>query len=227
MNNLNLRAKTILEIFVSFRRRLLMRRHFLCIFLVVVALISTSASMGYGQDPKRILSVEAFDMLNTVPDTYLVDIRTQAEYQFVGHPFKAYNFPYLFFTTTFAKDDEKPSYQLAKNKVFLEQISKVFKKTDNLLLLDRDGTRSAQAAKELLTAGYKNVFDVHDGFEGSEFPAFEDPNKHKYYRQLAKRNNIYGFEHRRHSGWQFWGLPWTYDMDPKYVYPPDLGIPQK
>ena len=227
MNNLNPRAKTILEIFVSLRRRLLMRRHFLCIFLVVVALISTSASMGYGQDPKRILSVEAFDMLNTVPDTYLVDIRTQAEYQFVGHPFKAYNFPYLFFTTTFAKDDEKPSYQLAKNKVFLEQISKVFKKTDNLLLLDRDGTRSAQAAKELLTAGYKNVFDVQDGFEGSEFPAFEDANKHKYYRQLAKRNNIYGFEHRRHSGWQFWGLPWSYEMDPKYVYPPDLGVPQK
>jgi rhodanese-related sulfurtransferase len=166
-------------------------------------------------------------MLNTVPETYLIDIRTQAEYQFVGHPFRAYNYPYLFFTTTFAKDDEKPSYPFTKNKVFLEQISKVFKKTDNLLILDRDGSRSAQAAKDLLTAGYKNVFDVVDGFEGGEFPAFDDPNKHKYYRQLAKRNNIYGFEHRRHSGWQFWGLPWTYEMDPKYVYPPDLGLPQK
>ena len=202
-----------------------MRRPFL--FLVVLALIFGSAGAGYGQEPKRILSVEAFDMLNTVPDTYLVDIRTQAEYQFVGHPFKAYNYPYLFLTTTFAKDDEKPSYQLTKNKVFLEQIGKVFKKTDNLLLLDRDGTRSALAAKELVSAGYKNAFDVYDGFEGSEVPAFDDPNKHKYYRQLAKRNNIYGFEHRRHSGWQFWGLPWTYEMDPKYVYPPDLGAPQK
>ena len=177
-----------------------MRRHFFFFFLVVVALISISAGTGYGQEQKRILSIEAFDMLNTVPDTYLIDIRTQAEYQFVGHPFKAYNFPYLFFTTTFVKDDEKPSYQFTKNKVFLEQISKVFKKTDNLLLLDRDGTRSAQAAKDLLTAGYKNVFDVYDGFEGGEFPAFDDPNKHKYYQQLAKRNNIYGFEHRRHSG---------------------------
>jgi len=204
-----------------------MRRYFFFLFLVIVALISNRAGVGYGQEPKRILSVEAFDMLNTVPDTYLVDIRTQAEYQFVGHPSKAYNYPYFFFTTTFAKDDEKPSYQLTKNKVFLEQISKFFKKTDNLLVLDRDGTRSAQAVKELLTAGYKNVFEVYDGFEGGEFPAFDDPNKHKYYRQLAKRNNIYGFEHRRHSGWQFWGLPWTYDMDPKYVYPPDLGVPQK
>ena len=204
-----------------------MGRLFFSLFLVLVALMSHSTGTGYAQEPKRILSIEAFDMLNTVPDTYLMDIRTQAEYQFVGHPFKAYNFPYLFFTTTFARDDENPSYPLAKNKAFLEQVGKLFKKTDNLLLLDRDGTRSALAAKDLVTAGYKNVFDVYDGFEGAEFPAFEDPNKHKYYRQLARRNNIHGFKHRHHSGWQFWGLPWTYDMDPKYVYPPDLGVPQK
>jgi rhodanese-related sulfurtransferase len=204
-----------------------MRRYFCFFILVVVALIANTAAVGYGQEVKRIMSIEAFDMLNTVPDTYLVDIRTRAEYQFVGHPFKAYNYPFLFFTTTFAKDEEKPSYLLVKNKAFIEQIGKAFKKTDNLLLLDRDGTRSAQAAKELLAAGYKNVFDVYDGFEGSEFPSFDEPNKHKYYRQLAKRNNIYGFEQRRHSGWQFWGLPWTYDMDPKCVYPPDLGAPQK
>jgi rhodanese-related sulfurtransferase len=204
-----------------------MRRHLCFFFLVGVALICNTVGAGYAQEPKRIMSIEAFDMLNTVPDTYLLDIRTRPEYQFVGHPFKAYNYPYLFFTTTFVKDEEKPGYQLVKNKAFLEQIGKAFKKTDNLLLLDRDGTRSAQAAKELFAAGYKNVFDVYDGFEGSEFPTFDEPNKHKYYRQLAKRNNIYGFEQRRHSGWQFWGLPWTYDMDPKYVYPPDLGAPQK
>ena len=48
----------------------------------------------YAQDAKKILSIEAFDMLNTVPDTYLIDVRTRAEYQFVGHPFKAFLFPY-------------------------------------------------------------------------------------------------------------------------------------
>jgi len=152
-----------------------MRRHLFLSFLLVIALISNSAGIGYGQEARRILSVEAFDMLNTVPDTYLVDIRTQPEYQFVGHPLKAYNYPYLFFTTTFSKDEEKPSYQLTKNKVFLEQIGKVFKKTDNLLLLDRDGTRSAQAAKELLTAGYKNVFDVYDGLKGVSSPPLTIP----------------------------------------------------
>jgi len=227
MNKLNSKNKTFLEIDTFFPKALLMKRAFVFVCLGLFAWTFQSAGEGYGQEPKRILSIEAFDMLNTVPDTYLIDIRTQAEYQFVGHPFKAYNIPYVFFTTTFVKDDEKPSYQLTKNKAFLEQIGKVFKKADNLLLLDRDGTRSAQAAKEIAAAGYKNVFDVSDGFEGGEFPTFEDLNKHKYYRQLAKRNNIYGFEHRRHSGWQFWGLPWTYEMDFKYVYPPDLEAPQK
>ena len=180
------------------------------------------------QEAKPILSVEAFDMLNTVPDSYLIDVRTRPEYQFVGHPFKAYLFPYRFFTATFAKEDGSYAYQLGpKNKAFLEQVAKVFKKTDNLLVISRDGTRSALAAKDLIDQDFKNVFDVVDGFEGLQFPAFEDDNRHKYYRQLAKRNKIYGYGHRRHYGWQWWGLPWTYEIDPKYTYPPDLIPPKK
>lgn len=180
------------------------------------------------QEPQKILSIEAYDMLNTVPDTYLIDIRTRAEYQFVGHPFTAYNFPYMFFTGQFVKDNGKSGYLTnQKNKDFIGEISKVFKKTDNLLILSRDGTRSALAAKELMEAGFKKVIDITDGFEGPEFPTFEDANRHKFYRQLAKSNKIYGFEQRRHYGWQFWGLPWTYEVDPKYIYPPDLVQPKK
>lgn len=180
------------------------------------------------QEAKKILSIEAFDMLNTVPDTYLIDVRTRAEYQFVGHPLKAYLFPYMFFTATFLKEDENSRYQLSpRNKAFIEQISKTFKKTDNLLILSRDGTRSALAAKDLVAAGFKKVFDIEDGFEGPEFPTFEDQNRHKFYRQLAKSNKVYGFMHRRHYGWQWWGLPWTYDIDPKFVYPPDMGPSEK
>ena len=182
----------------------------------------------YAQEAKKILSIEAYDMLNTVPDTYLIDVRTRAEYQFVGHPFKAYLFPYMFWSSDLGKEDDTYAYQRGpKNKSFLEEISKVFKKTDNLLIMGRDGTRSPLAAKDLLNAGFKNVFDVVDGFEGAEFPTFEDKDRHKFYRQLAKRNNIYGFKHRRHYGWQWWGLPWTYEIDPKYCYPPDLEQPKK
>ncbi|MBN2033259.1 MAG: sulfurtransferase [Deltaproteobacteria bacterium] len=200
----------------------MMRRESYLVIVTCVIVLAGSLGWARAQEPKKIKSIEAFDMLNTVPDTYLIDIRTQAEYYFVGHYSKAYNVPYLFFTTQFNKDGEKPSYIFTKNKAFLEQISKAFKKADNLLVLGRDGTRSAQAAKELVGAGFKNIFDVEDGFEGPEFPFFEDPNRHKFYRQLGKRNNIYGFEHRRFYGWQAWGLPWTYETDPKYVYPPDL-----
>lgn len=180
----------------------------------------------YAQEPKKILSIEAYDMLNTVPDTFLIDVRTRAEYQFVGHPYQAYLFPYMFMTKDFIKIDERYEYQHnEKNKSFIDEISKVFKKTDNLLIICRDGSKSALAAKDLISAGFKNIFDVIDGFEGPEFPKFEDDNRDKFYRQLAKRNKIYGFQHRRHYGWQWWGLPWTYEMDPKYIYPPDLKKP--
>ena len=162
-------------------------------------------------------------MLNTVPDTYLIDIRTRAEYQFVGHPHMAYLFPYVFFTNTFAKTDEKYGYlRSQKNKDFISEISKVFKKTDNLLIICRDGSLSSQAVKDLIEADFVNIFDVFDGFEGSEFPTFEDENRHKFYRQLAKRYKLSSYQHRRHYGWQWWGLPWTYEIDSKYIYPPDL-----
>jgi len=203
-----------------------------CLFLISPLLLMSwllaAPSMTVAEEPNKVLSIEAYDMLNTVPDTYLIDVRTRAEYQFVGHPMGAYLFPYQFFTGEFAKTGESHGYLLsAKNKALVEEIGKVFKKTDNLLIICRDGTRSALAAKELLDGGFKNVFDVQDGFEGPEFPAFKDTNKDKYYRQLAKRNKIWGFNHRRHYGWQWWGLPWTYEIDPKFVYPPDLRPPDK
>ncbi|MFC1866966.1 rhodanese-like domain-containing protein [Thermodesulfobacteriota bacterium] len=201
------------------------------IYLIPLLALFILALLGgdiNAQEAKEILSIEAYDMLNTVPDTYLIDVRTRAEYQYVGHPYKAYLFPYMFFTNKFAKVDEEHGYQLSqKNKDFVEEISKAFKKTDNLLIIDCDGTRSALAAKDLLSAGFKKIFDIVDGFEGPEFPTFEDKNRHKYYRQLGKRNKIFGFKHRRHYGWQWWGLPWTYEIDPKYIYPPDLKVPKK
>lgn len=196
--------------------------------LLLILCLLPAPCITAAQEPNKVLSIEAYDMLNTVPDTYLIDVRTRGEYQFVGHPIGAYLFPYQFLTGEFGKTGESHGYLLsAKNKAFVEEIGKVFKKTDNLLILCRDGTRSALAVKELLEGGFKNVFDVEDGFEGPEFPAFKDSNKDKYYRQLAKRNKIWGFNHRRHYGWQWWGLPWTYEIDPKFIYPPDLRPPEK
>ncbi|MBW2026806.1 MAG: hypothetical protein JRI90_15815, partial [Deltaproteobacteria bacterium] len=54
------------------------------IFALCLSISVFAGSGVYAQGPKKILSIEAYDMLNTVPDTYLIDIRTRAEYQFVG-----------------------------------------------------------------------------------------------------------------------------------------------
>jgi len=183
---------------------------------------------AFAEEAKQILSIEAYDMLNTVPDTYLIDVRTRAEYQLIGHPINAYLFPFMFWADNLQKDEDRYAYDMnKKNKAFLKEIGKVFKKTDNLLILSRDDTRSALATRELMDAGYKKVYEVTDGFEGAQFPVFKDNHKNKFYRQLAKRNKIHSFNHRRHYGWQWWGLPWTYEIDPKYAYPPDLASPKR
>ncbi len=195
---------------------------------ILFCILFVTLEDGLAQAPKKVLSIEAYDMLNTVPDTYIIDVRTRAEYQFVGHPVGAYLFPYMFLTTAFAKEYGLSGYQFnVRNSDFVNEISNIFQKTNNLIVICRDGTRSASAAKALVKAGFKNVYDVMDGFEGAEFPSFEDADRHKFYRQLARRNKIYGFNLRRHSGWQWWGLPWTYEIDPKYIYPPDLEPPKK
>jgi rhodanese-related sulfurtransferase len=196
--------------------------------IVVVTVFFISAGNGLTQEPKKILSIEAYDMLNTVPDTYLIDVRTRAEYQFVGHPVGAYLYPFMFLTNEYKEIDAAYGYQFnVKNRDFIEEMSKVFQKTNNLLIISRDGTRSALAAKALVAAGFKNIYDVADGFEGAQFPYFEVENNHKFYRQLARRNKLHGFNHRRHYGWQWWGLPWNYEIDPKCIYPPDLAPEEK
>jgi rhodanese-related sulfurtransferase len=195
------------------------------VLALTFTLFLLSPGQGFAQDVvKKILSIEAYDMLNTLPDTYLIDVRTQAEYQFVGHPENAYLFPYRFWSSEFKQQNGEYGYTFDdENADFVREIGKVFQKTNTLLIICRDGTRSAPAAKALLNAGFKNIYDVTDGFEGAPFPTFDDPNNDKFYRQLAGRNKIHGMNHRRHYGWQWWGLPWTYEMDPSKIYPPDLS----
>ncbi|MFH1124757.1 MAG: hypothetical protein V1758_13970, partial [Pseudomonadota bacterium] len=55
------------------------------ILIALFLMIPGTMREAQAQEAKKILSIEAFDMLNTVPDTYLIDVRTRAEYQFVGH----------------------------------------------------------------------------------------------------------------------------------------------
>ena len=176
------------------------------LFLIISGFITISPSGSlYAQEAKKvkdILSIVAYDQLQTMPDTFLIDVRTRAEYQFTGHPYRAYLFPYMFMTSKLAKVGDGYEYQFnQKNNAFIEEISKVFKKKDNLLIICRDGRRSTLAAKELFESGFENVFNVKDGFEGKEFPFDEDADQDKWYKNLARQNKVAGEGHRRHSGW--------------------------
>jgi len=160
-----------------------------------------------------------------VPDTYLVDIRTQAEYQFVGHPFKAYNYPYLFFTTTFAKDDEKPSYQLTKNKVFLEQIGKVFKKTDNLLLLtgtEPEAHRRQKSSSPPVTKTFSMCTMVLRAVNSLPLTI---PTSTSTTGSLPNETTFTVLSIAAIQDGNFWGLPWTYDMESQVRVSARLGSP--
>ena len=72
----------------------------------------------------------------------------------------------------------------------------------------RSGNRSCTACNEAVKAGFKEekVFNMMGGFEGGK-------NKNKH-------STFYG--QRWAGGWRLEGLPWTYGMDSKYLYPPDV-----
>lgn len=80
--------------------------------------------------------------------------------------------------------------------------------TDILIIFCRSGNRSCTGSNEAIKAGFKEekVFNMMGGFEGGK-------NKNK-------ESRFYG--QRWAGGWKLEGLPWTYAMDQKYMYQPDV-----
>jgi rhodanese-related sulfurtransferase len=126
---------------------------------------------------------EAWERLKTDPNAKLVDVRTQAEWSFVGVPNLAAT----------GKQVLLVSWQvfptMARNDAFAEQLAAHgVKKDDTVLLLCRSGVRSKAAAEHLTALGYSSCWNVDEGFEGPH-----DETKH---RGLV-------------AGWKADGLPWA------------------
>lgn len=182
----------------------------------------------------NITPLQAYHMLVTQPNTYLVDVRTRFEYQLIGHPmwfkngkmYMAYNVPFMFLTKEFAvkgqmfgKNKKAPAtrYQFVKNKDFIKVLKKMFKPTDNLIFMCRSSKRSHIAADIAYKNGFKNSYNLVGGFEGYRFFG-----KNRSEKALAKMYSpIYG-KAGFVNGWKYYELPYTYKISPKYVYPPDL-----
>jgi len=104
-----------------------------------------------------LLPSEAHALLQQVPTARLVDVRTQAEWEYVGRVPGSV----LIEWNTF------PSGQ--RNPQFLEQLQAEVAKTDEpVIFLCRSGVRSHHAAITATQAGYSKSYNVLEGFEGDK-----------------------------------------------------------
>ena len=122
---------------------------------------------------------EAFSLLQADAAVKLIDVRTNAERDWVGRVAIA--------------DAQHGAVQWstypggAPNPSFVEQLSAVAGKDAVLLFLCRSGVRSRAAAALATQAGYANCYDILEGFEGDKD----------------------GEGHRKQvGGWCKAGLPW-------------------
>lgn len=103
---------------------------------------------------------EAFALLKSNPKVKLIDVRTNAERDWVGRV--AVNESQHGWVQWNLYPGGTP------NPEFLAQLSQVADKSDILLFLCRSGVRSRHAAKLATENGYMESFDILEGFEGDK-----------------------------------------------------------
>jgi len=154
---------------------------------LAAGLVLLAAGVLSAQDIPSLSPGEALEMAKN-PGTYLIDVRSIAEYVLIGHSVDAFNIPLTFW------DEKAQSFE--PNGNFVQDIQERFQKSDSLIFICRSGGRSRRAAEEAFQAGFSKVYNVTEGFEGEK-----DENGH-----------------RTVGGWKNRGLPYTYDVNPKLAY---------
>jgi rhodanese-related sulfurtransferase len=124
---------------------------------------------------KHLKPKQAFEFLHDNPDAVLIDCRSEMEYLFVGHPAGAHHVAW----------NEGPDWEI--NPHFVGQVRKIASMNRPVVVICRSGQRSISAGQALEQAGFGEVYNVLEGFEGP----LDD-------------------EHHRGSigGWRKEGLPW-------------------
>ena len=130
---------------------------------------------------KRVTPREAWQVLQDDPDAALLDVRSRVEFDYVGHPTNAINVMWK----------DYPDWR--ENPNFVEDVRRALEARGGagtsrpLLAICRSGARSLAAAQALAAAGYRNLYNIEQGFEGDK-----DAEGH--------RGTV--------NGWRFHGLPW-------------------
>ena len=134
--------------------------------------------------------VSAWDRLKSDKSSQLVDVRTRAEWTFVGVPELSAlaKQPILIEWQTFPENT--PDAKFAST-LDADLSGRGLGKTTNLFFICRSGARSLSAARAMAALGYGHCHNVRDGFEGP----------HKVDAQQRQRGLV--------AGWKFANLPWT------------------
>ena len=124
---------------------------------------------------KHLTPKEAHDFMQKHPNAVMIDCRSEMEFLFVGHPVGAHHVAW----------NELPDWEI--NPHFVGQVKKISSINRPVVLICRSGNRSIEAGEALETAGFSEVYNVLEGFEG----------------------NLDDDHHRgTQGGWRFDGLPW-------------------
>ena len=109
-----------------------------------------------------IPSEKVKNFLETNPNSVVLDVRTEEEWNGVGKPdAESLNSKTFFISLLLGLDRQK-------NENFTQDfLQKKISKKDNILIICRSGVRSMAAAKLLQQEGYKNLVNISDGFEGN------------------------------------------------------------
>lgn len=136
-----------------------------------------SRAEGYAGD---LSPAESYRLLERDPTAVLIDVRTRPEWQYVGVPALAGR------ETIFLSWQDYP--EMKPHADFAAAVAAAGVGRDQpVLLLCRSGVRSRSAAIALTAAGYREAYNVAEGFEG----ALDDK---------GHRGKV--------GGWKKAGLPW-------------------
>ncbi|HEX8013283.1 MAG TPA: rhodanese-like domain-containing protein [Casimicrobiaceae bacterium] len=124
---------------------------------------------------KHLTPLEAEAFLQAHTDAVFIDCRSEMEYLFVGHPVGAHHVSW----------NDGPDWVV--NPHFVGQVKMIASMNRPVVLICRSGHRSVDAGQALERAGFGEVYNVLDGFEG--------PLDAHHQRS-------------RISGWRFHALPW-------------------
>jgi len=133
----------------------------------------------------HITPQEAWELIQKEPSVAFIDVRSDMEFLFIGHPQGAVNIPWI---------DEpdfviNPNFERDVRKLILGGVIQSNEHASApVLLICRSGNRSAEAGSLLIKHGFKHVYNIEHGFEGEL-----DDDHH--------RSTL--------SGWRFEKLPWA------------------